>query len=324
VLVGCATAAGGSALIATATGVPQWVAGVVLAASASGWAWAPFADAIAVVVQRPLRRRVTSAIGTGTTFGLVVAGPLALLSSGAASWRVSWTIFAGISVLTALADLWMLPSHPVGQSERSPHRLGSGRRPGEPALLGQALIYGAIASIYYTYAVDLVRGAGLGSHWSALLWTLVGLGGISGVGTGEVVGRVGLRRAFGVSLVVLAVGIVGLAAAPSNAFVAGMAAATFGFAYMPLAVLLTLWSGEVHPHAPTAGFTRVLMAMAAGSITGPLVLGPLAAVTGLRPVFVLVAALAVVGLGFRPAGSPGDQPLVSTTRNLASPDIIRS
>src|SRR4051794_27004417 len=103
VLIGCAAAAAGSGLIATAAGVPQFVVGVVLAASAPGWAWAPFADAVSMVVQERHRRRVTSAISTGTTFGLVVAGPLALLSTGAASWRTSWAVFAAIAMLTGVA-----------------------------------------------------------------------------------------------------------------------------------------------------------------------------------------------------------------------------
>lgn len=318
VLVGCTAAAAGSVLIATAGAVPQFVVGVVLAASAPGWAWAPFADAVSMVVQRSFQQRVTSAISTGTTFGLIVAGPLALLSAGA-SWRTSWAVFAAIAMLTGMADLRLLPSRPViGELQRRP--AGLRPQPGELALLGQALTYGAVASIYYTYAVDLVRGAGLGSHWSALLWTLVGVGGVSGVATGEVVGRIGLRHTFGAGLVVLAAAILGLAAAPSNPMLAGAAAAAFGFAYMPLAALLSLWSGEVHPHTPTAGFTRVLAAMAAGSILGPLVLGPLAAATGLRFVFVLIAALSLVSLALRPKPAT-DQPLVRDPRHLASPAL---
>jgi MFS family permease len=79
----------------------------------------------------------------------------------------------------------------------------------------------------------------------------------------------------------------------------------------------------VHPHAPTAGFTLVLIVMALGSVAGPLVLGPLADAIGLRPVFVVLAALPLAGMLLRP-GAPRRQSLVRTTRNLASPDIIRS
>jgi predicted MFS family arabinose efflux permease len=322
VLLGCAAAAGGSALIATAGGVPQFVVGVVVAASAPGWAWAPFADAVSAVVAQPLQRRVTAVVSTGTTFGLVVAGPLALFSSGAAGWRASWAAFAGLALAAGLGDLWVLPSRPAVDSGRTAPSRGARPRPGELRLLGQATAYGAVASIYYTYAVDMVQGAGLGANWSALLWTLVGIGGVSGVATGDVVGRIGLRRSFGIALVVLGASIAGLAAAPAQPLWAGAAAVAFGFAYMPLAALLALWSGEVHPETPTAGFTRVLTAMAGGSIVGPLVFGPLAGTTGLRIVFVLISGVALAGLALRPP--PTAQPLVRTTRNLASPDIIRS
>jgi predicted MFS family arabinose efflux permease len=126
-----------------------------------------------------------------------------------------------------------------------------------------------------------------------------------------VVRRLGLRRTFGVALALLAAAVLLLTAVPSDPVVAGLAAATFGLGYMPIATLLALWSGRVHADAPTAGFTRVLVAMAAGSIVAPLLLGPLADAVGLRPVFVVVGALCLVGLGLRPRPTPRPLPTVS-------------
>lgn len=302
VLVGSLSAAVGMAVIATSTRPAQLVVGVVLAASSAGWAWAPFADAVSAVVLPSVRNRVLAAIGTGTTFGLVVAGPVALLCDRTGSWRAAWVAFALIAAVTALSNARLLPS--VESAGREP--LPPLRRPVPPEvrrLLGQAFIYGTVAAVYYTYAVDLAVDAGLARTWSALLWTLVGIGGVSGVTTGDLVGRIGARPAFLGCLVLLAISIALLALAPAAPLLVGVAALGFGFAYMPMASLLTLWNQELHAEAPTAGFTRVLAAMAAGSIAGPVVLGPLAGVVGLRAVFLVLAGLALIAIRLRPSRS---------------------
>jgi predicted MFS family arabinose efflux permease len=304
VVLGAASASTGMALVAIAPSAPVLIAGLALAASSAGWVWAPFADAVAMLLPAAPQPWVLAVISTGTTFGLGIAGPVALLcGDGRGSWRWAWGVFAAAAAAAATAAARLLPGAPsqvmVGAGRAARRRFRSSRA--AMPLLGLAALYGAVASVYYTFAVDLVRIAGLGPRWSAMLWTLVGVGGLSGVGTGGLVRVLGLRRSIGICLFGLAGAIAALAAVPSNPVGAGCAAALFGLAYMPVAALLALWNLRVHPEAPTSGFTVVLCALAAGSMAGPVVLGLLAANGSLRVVFVVLAALTLAGLGLRPA-----------------------
>jgi len=173
-------------------------------------------------------------------------------------------------------------------------------RAGAAALLGQAGTYGLVAGAFFTFAVDLVSRAGLPNTWRVLLFTLVGLGGLTGLLTGDAVRRLGLRRCLSVSLVLLACAVAGLALGSALPVAAGAAALLFGAAYMPIAALLMLWSAEVYPERPSSGFTVVLCALAAGSVVGPILLGAVADATDLPTAFLLLATITVVSVLLRP------------------------
>jgi predicted MFS family arabinose efflux permease len=305
ILLGAAAAVVGAALVAAADRPAVLAAGVVLAASSPGWCWAPYSDATARLLPPSARERALGVISTGTSFGLLVAGPAAVCAGDAgAGWRWAWCGFAALAALTGLANLRLLP--PPGGGARSARRRRRDGRPrversgkwrtgprraGAVRLLALAAAYGGLGAVYFTFAVDLVRSAGLSAAGAALLWALVGLGGLSGVLTGRLVERVGLGAAVSGCALLLAASTAVLAAAPATPVVAAAGAVAFGAAYMPLAALLVIWSARVHPDHPTSGFTAVLTVLAAASIATPALFGILAQATDLRVTFAVLAAL---------------------------------
>jgi predicted MFS family arabinose efflux permease len=304
VLIGAGAAALGTALVAVADRPAVLAAGVVLAASSPGWCWAPFSDATALLVPPRGRERVLAVISTGTTFGLIVAGPAALLTATSGSgWRWAWIGFAAAAGLAGLANLRLLPARTPPPACVEPAGRAWLRRPGAGRLLAQSAAYGAVGAVYFTFAVDLVRGAGLPPSWSVLLWTLVGLGGVTGVWTGALVDRFGLRRTLTTTTLLLAAAVAALAAAPDHAGVAAASAAAYGAAVMPIAALLAIWSARMYPDRPSSGFTAVLTALAVGAIAAAAVFGLLAEVAGLRVAFAVLAALTVPAALLRPARS---------------------
>jgi sugar phosphate permease len=78
VTVGGISATTGMILVAIAPNAPLLATGLILAASYAGWSWSPYNDAVEREVPSRLRGRVLSAISTGTTFGLAMAGLIAL------------------------------------------------------------------------------------------------------------------------------------------------------------------------------------------------------------------------------------------------------
>lgn len=296
VLLANLSAVTGLTLIACADGAPMLMAGVVIAATSSGMVWGPFADAVTRGVVPRWRDPALSVISSGTTFGLIVAGGLALWAADRPGhvWRLIWLLLAAFAAaVTLMAYRAMSNDNDANAADPTEGRF----RPAADALpmCAVSALYGAAGAVFFTFAVDMVRSEGLGARWGALLWLLVGIGGISGVATGAAVVRFGLGVAMRAAVAILAAAIAGLAAAPSNAVPAALAALAFGFAYMPFAALLAIWNQRLHPRHPTSGLVLSLFCLGIGGVAGPAVMGVIADASGLRIAFVITAAILLVG-----------------------------
>jgi predicted MFS family arabinose efflux permease len=290
VLLANVSAVVGLGLVACATSAPVLIAGFVIAAASSGLVWSPFADAVAGCVEPRRQDTALSIVGTGTTFGLIVVGALALWAADRPeqSWRVVWLVLTAVAVVVTVVAFIAVPDRAVVRKTRStPFRPTWAAAP----LLAMSALYGLAGAAFFTFAVDLVRGEGLGPQWSSLLWLLVGFGGISGVATAKMVEVTGLEGALLTGVVVLAATIAGVAANPTSVTVTAVAALGFGFAYMPFASLLSIWNQRLHPSHPTSGLVVTLCSLGIGSIIGPVAVGAVADAHGLRLAFVATAVL---------------------------------
>lgn len=333
VVTGVLCAAVGMLLMATAQGPQALIAGVVLAGSSPGFCWAPFSDAVAMLVEEERRGRVLSVVSTGTTFGLAVAGPVVLFTAtegfgNDSGWRYAWAAFAVAALLVALWNARLLPGEPYRQAsagvEDSTGGLGISwfLRHGSAPLLGQAFSYGLIAAFYYTYAVDLlVRQSGFGEAWGPILWSLVGVAGVTGVIAGDAVSRFGLGSCLTVCLGVLALSVGALGLAEGSGLLVVVCAMAFGATYMPIAALLVLWSADVFHERPASGFSVVLFSLALGSVVGPAVLGVVAGVFDLRVAFWFAAALTALSIVLGPSSDTRGKTTPVASANGSEPAV---
>jgi predicted MFS family arabinose efflux permease len=167
-------------------------------------------------------------------------------------------------------------------------------------LLGQAFSYGLIAAFYYTYAVDLVQRSGFDDAWGAILWTFVGVGGVTGILTGDGIQRFGLNRCLMICLSVLAASIGALTLTGGYGPAVVVSAVAFGASYMPIAAILVVWNSNIFYERPATGFSAVLFSLALGSVVGPATLGTVAAVSDLRMAFWCAAAMTAASIFLRP------------------------
>lgn len=300
VVIGALSAAAGMGLVAFATSAPVLVVGVVLAGSSAGWSWAPFSDAVARMVETDAQPRTLSVISTGTTFGLMVAAPIALVAG--AAWRPAWLAFTVVALAAAAYNAWLLPSGNASRHAELPRlRLGWFVCPRSGPLLLFGLIALMAGSIYLTYAVDLMRAGGMPVSAGPVLWLLIGVAGVGAVVTGDLVGRYGLPRMLATTLITLAAAIAVLGAAPGSWSALAVSAALFGASYMIAAALLVVWSARVFEERPATGFTAAILTGSVGSIAGPAAAGLLAAHIGLASTFMTLAAITVAAVSIRPA-----------------------
>jgi predicted MFS family arabinose efflux permease len=297
VTVGGLSSALGMVFVALAPNAPLLAAGLVLAASYAGWAWSPYNDAVAREVPLPHRGRVLSAISTGTTFGIVVAG-LAALAAGA-SWRAAWLAFAAAAVAATAWNARILPGGLHGPDGEPPRRPTPGwvLRAGSAPLFVAAASFGLTSGFYWSFAVDLILRSGvLPPEAGPLFYVVLGAAGFVGLATGDAVDRFGLRPTLAVILASLGGSALLLGAAPASWPAVGTSAALYGAGVMCMSALLSVWSSGVFPDGPTTGFSATLFVYGVGTVAGPVALGAFAGQSGLGAAFLAAGAVALLSV----------------------------
>ncbi|WP_308296219.1 MFS transporter [Streptomyces sp. ISL-96] len=307
VVVGGLSATVGMALVAFARGPGVLTAGLVLAGTSSGWAWAPYSDAVDRMVPAGLRERVMGTIASGTAFAVVVAGPLALVARGT-QWRYAWLVFAAAALLTTAYNARVLPAGAHPRADASQGRAGLGLRsfacrPAVPLYL-TALSYGLVGAVYWAFAVEAVsREAGRDAPTAALFWTVMGLAGTAGALTGSAIARHGLRRVHGSLFAGIATAVALLGVAPGAPVAVMLSAVLYGPCFMAGSGVLAVWSYRAFPDRPSTGFSVTVLFLGLGTVAGPAALGLFSDEYGLRAAFLITAAAAALTLLARPPRS---------------------
>ncbi len=291
--VGGVCGVAGCALVAVAPTPLVLAMGAVVGGSAAGWVWAPYSDIVAQAV--PLRHRPTvlAVITTGTSAGLLLLAGVALIGAST-SWRLTWAGIAVATVAAGVLNLRTVPRLPPRRSEAGSAPESPLRR-GMAAPLAYAVFYFTAITIYFTYASDAARSGGLAASAAALMFAVIGLGGLGGLTTGR------LARSFGTPVVgcgsvgVVSSALVLLAFGRESLPLVLLSALLFGVGFMVGSAVLAIWTAQVVEDRPGDGFTVALVVGAVASIAAPVIAGALIPVLGLPILLTLTAVLAAGG-----------------------------
>lgn len=292
------TAATGTGVIAAAGSTGVLAAGVVIAGASTGLASPPLADAVARWVTSD---RAQTAVNAGTGLGVMISGPVALLTGQ--NWRLAWVVFA----LTAVAvTIWIALTIPKRDSAADPSQcrelLPARWFPqGSLRLFAAAAVMGAGSAAIWTFGRDIaISSGGVSSQASTVLWIVLGAAGLLGALTGDLTARVGLARSWSISMLVLAAATATFAVAVRHYAVILVAAAVFGAVYIALTGLQLLWGVRTYPDHPAFGVGAPFFVIAAGQALGSPLIGLLSDATTATIAFGVAAAGLAVGATVRP------------------------
>jgi predicted MFS family arabinose efflux permease len=226
-------------------------------------------------------------ISSGTGWGVVVAVCVALVVGS--SWRSAWIAFTVVAVLaTGLA------AFALRGSRRGSPGPGGGLPPlswswfvcpRSGPLLAGALLVGIGASVYWTFAADFASRGGAGRDAGAVLLGVVGVSSVLGGAAGDLLERLGGRRALQLSAAGLAGSMCLLAVWHGSWAGLVLSAATFGATYNVLLAVQAIWSSRVFASRPATGLAAMLFMLGLGQIVGPVLAGLLADRVGLAAAF---------------------------------------
>ena len=300
-----ALAAGSVAVVGMAivAGAPTGLVlalGVLVAGSSSGLASPPMGEAVAASLSEEEQDRANALINSGTSVGVALSGPAALLF--AEQWRAAWAAFALVGGAVVAWNALAMPRKPAGGDRpegAAPTDVpGLTVRylvgPGSMPLFAAAAGVGFASAAYWTFSRDLVvRFGDLSDTGSTVFWTVIGVSGLAGGLAGDLVRRVGLSMAYRASVLSMAAAIGLLAAAPGVQLWAYSSAVLFGSTYIMLTGIILVWSVSVFRERPSAGLGAAFLIIALGQVFGALVAGTVAEAIGLVPTFWAFAGVGV-------------------------------
>lgn len=156
-------------------------------------------------------------------------------------------------------------------------------------LMMAVLFVGAAA--YFTYAADSAVRGGLGPAAGPVVFTLVGLAGLSGLWTGTLVRRLWPGPLAACSLVLTAASLALLAVGSGSPTAVLGSALIFGSANTVGSAVLPIWAALRAPEQPAAAFSAALVTGSVCAVVTPVVTGAVAEHVGLGPPLLIAALL---------------------------------
>ncbi|GAB5350049.1 MFS transporter [Alteriqipengyuania sp. 357] len=292
-------AAIGMAGIALAPSPALLAAAVIVAGSSTGLASPPMAAAVAAAVRADRQDSTNTIINAGTSAGVALSGPIALVVSG--QWRTTFAVFAAMAVVLAICAALALPP---SRGSHSPAGLPQITRP-LGRLIAATFLAGMASTAIWSFGGQLVsRSLGWGPEGTAILWTCIGAGGIAGAWAGTLVSRFGLRRVHLLFCSILAatIGVVGTGVANAVGILAG--GVLFGAAYLMLTGVYLVWGVRALPDRPATGLTIGFLTLAIGQTAGAPVFGLMMGGSGVPAAIIAFGALALLAGIIRPDFAP--------------------
>jgi predicted MFS family arabinose efflux permease len=311
-----AVAVAGMTVVASSQVAWVLALGILVAGSSTGLASPPMGEAVARSIRHNLQDRANTLINCGTSVGVALSGPAALLLTG--QWRLAWMAFALVGLAVLAWNAAVMPREAVqdedqgesGEPDKDGAEAGEGSgrtrlsfsyligarvRSRSLPLFAAAFGVGFASAVYWTFSREIVvQAGGLGQTGSTLFWTVIGISGLAGGAAGDLVGRFGLAPVLRGGLVSMAASMVLLAVASGILPLAYTSAALFGSTYIMLTGVLLVWSVSVFRERPAAGLGAGFLLIAVGQVVGSPVAGALAGTTSPAIAFFSFAVAAVL------------------------------
>jgi predicted MFS family arabinose efflux permease len=295
--------AASGALVAAFAGSPSTLAlGVLVAGSAAGAASPALVVAVASTVREPLVARAQAMVNAGTGIGVAVTGTAALVAPQV--WRPVWIGAAAAALLTAAAvdrrAQWAPVAAQIPDGAQSWRPADAVRSPMLRPVLA-AVVAGVGSAAVWTFGRDLITNTGgMPARTTAALWCLLGAAAVLGAFSGDAVRLLGLRRAWGLTAGLTALGTAMLALAPGQVLIAAVAGAVFGGAYTALSGVLIAWASALRPRTAGQATATLFIALTAGQAFGAVATGALTQRAGAPTAFWVCAALLLASAGIVP------------------------
>ena len=260
------TATLGLGLVATAQSTWGLGLAIALAGLSSGLTSPPLAVAVARCFESGQQPRANGIINAGTAIGIVLSGVVVVTFPG--RWRELYELFAVIG-LTVTVWLWLAMPADIGGRSSDSLSFWHFARKGIGALCASAFLTGAASTALWTFGANLMLDDfGYTQGSVALAWITLGAAGTLGAAAGMLTDVFGVRLIHRISICLMALALVGLAAAKLYSPIGFVVMALFGTAYILATGTLLMWGLRLYPDRQSLGLGLPFLVLAIGQTSG--------------------------------------------------------
>ncbi|MBM7840800.1 putative MFS family arabinose efflux permease [Alkalihalobacillus xiaoxiensis] len=299
------TAVIGLFVMAIAPNFTVLLSAVFIAGLGSGWASPAYAQIVSERLSDKQADRGNTWINSGTSFGLIISGPIALFFTE--YWRVAFLLFAAMALIALIWNRHTLNQHSEKRSKRDNSKekgSGSAVLARAKSIILAALLVGVSTSIYWTFSRSFLT---VEYEWttfaSIVFWVLMGVSGVVGGLSGGIINQFGLSLSYRLTLVFLISSIFLLTV--SNVLAVFSSAIFFGSMYIFMTGLFIVWSARLFNDNPSIGVSLSFLALGLGQTLGSFAGGYVIEMWSYPSAFILFASVGIAGF-FIPVMQKGD------------------
>lgn len=268
-----------------------------IAGFASGLSSPAYGQVVTDNLPKEKQDRGNTWINTGTSFGLILSGPIALLFTK--QWRFTYLFFAIIGIIVLFWNRRNIPRlQQLNETVFRRKKVGAVLWRQAIMIFLATILTGTCASIYWMFSRSFLTAVhGMNEMGSSFFWLLMGISGIVGGIAGRTIEKFGLTASYRGSLLAMITSIC-LITIPSSISIYG-SAFLFGVTFIFLTGLFIVWGINLFPQAPSFGVSLAFLLLGIGQSVGSLFAGIIIEKTSYTFAFLLYAGLGFCGLSLR-------------------------
>ncbi|MDQ0208688.1 MFS transporter [Alkalicoccobacillus murimartini] len=267
-----------------------------IAGLGSGWGSPAFAQVASQNIVSKDRDKGNTWINSGTSFGIIISGPVALLFTE--HWRLSFLFFASVTLAVLLWNSYSIPNHiPTPKSNEKKSTLWDWFNSLKKAkyLLMASLIIGISSSIFWTFSRSLLSVVHSMSNFeSVIFWIVMGVSGVIGGVTGGTINKLGLPLSYRLTLVLMMISISIITLSYDLAIYTS--AILFGITYIFMTGILIVWATRIYIKLPSLGVSMSFLFLGIGQSIGSFVAGQSIDALSYPITFVIFSLIGLIGL----------------------------
>lgn len=279
--------------IATANSFVYLVIAVFVAGIGSGLASPALSQMATNTFRREKLDQANTWINSGTSFGIIITGPIVLLFTE--QWRLSFFFFSFIAVIVLIWNHFIIPSNKNQKDVSNDKITWLSVIKTAKFLITASLIIGICSSIFWTFSRSFITTEyDMTTKESVVFWIVMGVAGIVGGVAGGLIQRIGLGWSYRLILLVM-LGSIAMLNISADVFVF-ISAGLFGVAYILITGLFIVWATRAFDNSPAIGVSLSFLSLGIGQSLGSFLAGKTIEMTSYPFGFTLFAVLGLVGL----------------------------